>query len=211
MNEPIVYAKGSHVSKLHPAWDWVNRGAAAEGEVPPEGPALIDSWPVENQNDVGSYGIRDAMIGPYQAFTAPRDCSVKTVKLSLKRYGNPVGDLLAAIRDGSGEFPIVVPGGRITGSRKVDVTTISPDATDTAGILYAFDFLTPVPLVGGQKYCVVLEKISDANGTTFPSPDYVMAGFSFGGAAGHYGNAGSYQGDWSPDDLADMIFYLYEP
>jgi hypothetical protein len=185
--------------------------AERDGPTEPTGPALIDSWPVENQNDIGSYGIRDALTSPYQAFTAPRDCSVKTVKLSLKRIGNPVGDLVAALRDGSGEYPAVTPGGRITGSRKLDVATVT---TDPDGGLYQFDFLTPVPLVGGQKYCLVLEKVSDAGGTTFTSPDYLNVGFkfTFDASPEHYGNGGYHQdGAWGADPAADMIFYLYEP
>jgi hypothetical protein len=181
---------------------------------PPTGPALIDSYPVENQNDIGSYGIRDALNQPYQAFTAPRDTSLKTVRLSLKRIGNPVGEVLVAIRDGSGAFPAVVPGGRISGSRKLDVSTISPDATDLAGVLYDFDFLSPVPLIGGQNYCVVLEKFNDGS-VTFTSPDYIMVGFHFtyGPPPGeHYGNGGYNQdGDFASDQTGDMIFYLYEP
>jgi hypothetical protein len=169
---------------------------------------LIDSWPVENQNSITSYGIRDAMTQPYQAFTAPSDVQLKKVRLSLKRFGTPTGEVVAAIRDGSGVYPIVTPGGRITGSKRLDVTTISTAPTDTSGILYDFDFLIPVALTGGQKYCVVLEKVSDAGGTTFASPNFIMAGF-YQGSSGHYGNGGSFQGDWLMDDLADMIFYLY--
>jgi hypothetical protein len=177
---------------------------------PPTGPVLIESWPVEGQNDIGSYGIRDALTGPYQAFTAPRNCSVKTAKLSLKRVGNPTGDLVAAFRDGVGEYPGVTPGGRIIGSKKLDVSTVT-DADD--GALYEFEFLAPVALIGGQKYCLVLEKVSDGSGTSFASPDYLNVGFSFtfDASAQHAGNGGFNQGAWTADDAADMIFYLYEP
>jgi hypothetical protein len=206
-----THIKSTWEAKVFPTC--IEATAGDGGPAPPEGPVLIDSWPVENQNDINSYGIRDALGGPYQAFTAPRNCQLKTVKLSLQRVGNPIGDLVVAVRDGSGEYPAVTPGGRITGSRKLDVSTVSPDATAETGILYAFDFLTPVPLVGGQKYCIVLEKVSDATGTTFTSPDYLMVGFSFtfGAETQHAGNGGYNQGGWGADDAADMIFYLYEP
>jgi hypothetical protein len=180
-----------------------------DGEPPPPEPEPFESWPVENQNDIGSYGIRDVLTGPFQAFTAPRNVLLKTVKVSLKKMGSPVGNLVVAIRDGVGEYPAVTPGGRIIGSRQVDVSTVSADEN---GALQTFEFLAPVSLVGGQKYCLVIEKVSDGGGTTFTSPDYLNVGFTFtfDATPQHYGNGGFNQGGWTPDDASDMIFYLYE-
>lgn len=189
----------------------VKYGADEVDEAPPVEPGLIDSFPVEQQNDIGSYGIRDSINQPYQAFTAPRDCQLKKATLSVRRVGNPIGEVLVAVRDGSGAFPNMVPGGRLTGSRKLDVTTIT---TGADGALYDFDFLSPVQLRQGQNYCVVLEKFNDGT-TTFDSPDYLMVGFHFtyGPPPGeHYGNGGYNQdGAFSSDAAGDMIFYLREP
>lgn len=193
----------------HPFKTYPGPWKPPEPEQPP-GPVLIDSWPVENQNDIGSYGIRDALTGPYQAFTAPRSASLKSVKLSLKRVGNPVGEVLIGLRDASGAHPSAIPGGRIGGSKKLDVTTIS---TATDGSLYQFDFLVPLGLLSGQQYAIVLEKFNDGSGTTFTSPDYILVGFdfTFDASPQHSGNGGYNQGGFAPDPMADMIFYLYEP
>lgn len=182
----------------------------------PAGDGLVDSCPVEKQNDISSYALDGTrappnMVAIYQAFTAPKDMTVHSFKVSLRKEGAPVGNLMMWLYDTTGSYPTALP---IPGSgRQSKFFDVAGVTTDPNGSLCEFLFYdaTPVQLTAGQVYAIAVE-ISPS--LSLPDPSKVFVGFSFDfeGAGGnaHYGNGGYYNGTWNADDMGDMIFYLYE-
>jgi hypothetical protein len=172
---------------------------------------LIDSCPVELQNDIGSYGLdADAASGGmdaiFHAFELTRDTKITSMKVSLKSVGTPLGASVVCglYNNLSGEFPNVIPISpwlRQTTYR--DMSSISPD-----GGLYEFDFLLKPSLAAG-KYAISVERSGDFT----PSGSSIKVGFAFdfdNAGSIHAGNGGFHQnGIWQADDMADLIFYLY--
>jgi hypothetical protein len=211
MNE-VTHVKSTWEAKVFPTC--LEAIAAGEGEPPPaEGPVLIDSCPIENQNDIVSYGLytgAGSIVAIYQAFTAPKDFIPKSFKASLAKLGTVTGNLMLWLYNTTGAYPTVVP---IPGSGRPSLLFDTANITDDPdGALCEFKFAEAAPFVlnAGQIYAVAIEN----HGTlSCPSPNRVQVGFNFEfgkmGAA-HYGNGGFHQaGSWMADDAADMIFYIY--
>ena len=180
------------------------------GDMDGGGPTLIDSCPVDRQNDIGSYGIMDNMQAVYQAFTAPRTAILESVKVSLRKEGNPTS-VQVKLYVGSGAFPVMIPQSTLIASTPAIPTTNV--TTDPNGALYEMPFLGNPTINAGSNYCLVVERYG---GGVFYAPDKVMVGCAFdfdNNGSAHYGNAGYRNfpvNSWSADDLCDMIFYLYE-
>jgi hypothetical protein len=206
MTQPIVHARGGHVTLLNPAWDFVNRGK--DDETVEDG-LLIESWPVENQNDINSYGIQPfgTTRGGYQAFTAVTSGKAKSAKVSLRNeLSNNVGNIVVSLHAMASSFPGAGPVfPPLAISDPVDVTTISTAAN---GALHKFTFsgANQIDLIAGNNYAISVTK--DDRGAF---EGEVSIGYKFGGpASGHAGNGGYVTvTSWGPDSLCDMIFYLY--
>jgi hypothetical protein len=210
VHKAVVIAGGALAVVFDP---FAERDGPTEPE-PPTGPALIDSCPVEGQNDIGSYGVDQSMDACYQAFTLAKPTILRSAKVSLKAVGGPFGGIVLGLYMSSGAFPNVKPSGSyLFPSFAVDVAEIS---TGADGGLVEFQFPTPgdTPAAPGT-YCLSVEK---QYGGVF-SVGKVMVGYNFDfgrkgkaarAGAAHYGNGGYHQaGMWGVDDMADMIFYLY--
>lgn len=182
---------------------------------PPTGPALIDSCPVEQQNDIGSYGVDQSMDACYQSFTLAKPTILRSAKVSLKAVGGPgPNGIVLGLYMSSGTFPNVKPSGNyLFPSFPVPIAEI-PTAAEGGLVEFQFPTLGDTPASPGT-YCLSVEK---QYGGVF-NVGKVMVGYNFDfgrkgkaarAGAAHYGNGGYHQyGVWGVDDMADMIFYLY--
>lgn len=191
MNEPYLINRSAWQAKV-----WWPPPYPPPAPVAPAGPTLIDSCPVEKQNDISTYGLgQNGVVAIYQAITCPYHLQLERITASLKNTGGADVNLTTFTYATEGVFPNVkcVPG---TGRRSRNLVLPA-----NAEGLFDFTFILPINLAGGQNYGICVEQLS-----TMPAP--VFVGFHMGGD-GHYGNGGYYDGFWRDDPNADMIFYIY--
>lgn len=201
-----LHRRSTFVAKVFPTC--IEATADVEAPPPEEGPVVIDSCPIELQNDIGSYGLdtgAGGMDAVYQAFELTEGWKVMSLKVSLKAIGAPTGGIVCGLYIGpTGEFPNVIPVSPwLRNTMPIAMSAISQD-----GGLYEFEFLIK-PSLGPGKYAVSVERQSDF----LPAGSAIKVGFNFDfdtNGAAHAGNGGFHQnGVWGADEMADMIFYLY--
>ena len=209
MTTPIVHAKGSHLVKLNPAWDWVNRGAAADEEEGTGEPVLADSCPIENQNNDQECAMRGSYAAVAQSFTATGG-KLHSVKFYLKRNtGTDPVQIVAQLWNmtgtlGQNSSPVGAP---LATSAPMD-SELVPEAP--AGALFEFLFDDTFELVAGTDYCIGAENLAGA---------LTMGRISFGANislaregsvhAGNYAERSPIPAIWNPNGGADLTFYLY--
>lgn len=102
--------------------------------------------------DASGIALRDdaARTGLGQGFKLARSLPLKRITLSLKGVASPVGDIWVEIWTNSGGLPSAQTG---TDSAKVAAAGIGTGAFEDK----TFDFTTPIPLVAGTQYHMVVQ------------------------------------------------------
>jgi hypothetical protein len=200
-----THIKSTWEAKVFPTC--IEATAGEGGPAPPTGPQLIQSWPVENQNDIGSYGVQASMQAAYHAFTPSEDFQITSAKVSLKNVSGFVGPVTLNIYLATGVIPDAKPiGSAIMTSSNIDSAGVTSDPN---GALYEATFvMLPAnrQLRAGVTYCLTVQSASVP-----AAPSALMVGFTFDFTNGAQAGNGGYKdaSGWGTDNACDMVFYLY--
>lgn len=170
-----------------------------------------DEFPIENQDDIGSYGIQSVMTAITQSITG-KGGKLQKVTVSLRAVSNPppanivvniyaatVGTVGLNAKPAEGSSPLAT-------SDLVPVSAISGGA-DGGLVDFTFSGANQIDLTAGTAFCIAVEKEDHLPFPLATPQPKVNGGLSWSG--GHYGNCGYKQNTWGSDPGADMIFYLY--
>jgi hypothetical protein len=182
----------------------------------PPDPTLEDSWPIENKNDDGSYGLYGRKVGISMSFTARRGGVLDRAKVWMKRSEPPQDGsvpITAHIYDTSMPIGTAKPEGvALATSEPVDSLTLAPMGGDPVCEPVEFTFVgaNKIQFVKDKIYCLVLHRPSPLPATVW---DAYRTGFDSSyqppKAEGHYCDQNE-DGVWQAGyQYFDLIFYIY--
>jgi len=133
----------------------------------------------------------------YQTFTAGKNYSLTSVVLPLKKSGNP-GEITVEIR--STDYSGGHPSGSVLCLGTTDGDSLPSESYESREITFS----SPVPLVGGEVYAIVI-RASDEYGIIARKGTDASYDYYTGGTAGRYDGSTWYK----YDDYTDSPFETY--
>jgi len=163
---------------------------------------LDQTYNESNQDDFAVYRNSNTIYLVGQQITPSISASINQVKFNLSKAASPTGNIWVEVWSDTGSnLPNAQTG---IDSSTIDIATLDADPTFA---LKTFTFATPVPVVSGTKYWLVL----NSDMTVVGGGNYVEVGYdnsSASYAGGIYAHADNL-GAWSSTSTRDASFYEY--
>ncbi len=197
-----IHTRGSHVSKLNPAFVW----PPGSGEVVEEVSPYEDFNPEENMNDGGSYGYYNSTIlGIAQSFTAHKGGKLTGATVWARRNLGNV-DHLPLVAQISDKCAVAVGVAKPSGIWIATSEPIDSEGLTTEGWPERTDFVfsgdQQIQFEKDGVYCLAINRPSQ-------SADVCRFGFYMGAAKQHAGQFTEGRSAWLPMGAGfDLIFYV---
>lgn len=130
-----------------------------------------------------------------QSFQISSAANIGNVRLYLRKFGSPTGDLTVKIVNDDTGSPDETP------SVEATSYTVAASSLTTSWAWYDFEFEIPPSLSGSTTYWIVLETTDSQSDT-----DYVSWGFHFDTPDYADGEFQQYEGAWAATTTGDAIF-----
>jgi|SRR3990167_4027328 len=162
---------------------------------------LDQTYNESNQDDWAVYRNTNSIYLVGQQFTPSKSSSINQVKFYLGKVALPTGNIWVEVWSDSADSPNAQTG---VDSSTSSIAALSGDPTFA---LITFTFATPVPVIAGTKYWLVLNSdMSVVGGGNYVAVGYDASSPSYSG--GIYGFADNL-GAWTTSSTKDLIFYEY--